>query len=661
MFTISTIVYRFLFYTSLSFLIGFVSINKSYGTTIETINPGSFIINMGITPQTIGNGLKPYGLIYELTVKHNVPVKWVIEPSKIKDGADFTYNGYDFKGGPYIIPAEYIDSTIASIIASWQTDFGVQGVYTTSVISVPVFETLTSFATVIIDTLSANQQIIKNYYNNAGIDSNAYSTGSPLNVNSCHDMWVNPHGDPTWATHSYLYDFVTVQKSYIWSQCHAVSNLEGCEDPSAPFLRLNYLTTEGLKCWKTTGTGAAYCGPSITETHGKNPLTPFTYFYPADPIMQFMDTMSGACANGSEKWFRPQSAGGWRTNTKRLITTSNGTAPDEGVLMVYGYAFDDSSNGRVMYTGGHDMTLSGNASEQVAAQRAFFNFILLAGEGKALLFSSYVIPVTYTAGVSQQVSVTVSSGVPSYAYAWTSSIGGTFDDPTAATTNYTPPLVSVITTDIIRCMVIDSCGRKNFLSEVVTIYPAPLPVNLLDFTAEQENNSVVLDWVTASEVNNDYFTINRSADGTEFIDLGIVSGNGTTSNTNSYSFKDHNPLTGVSYYRLQQTDFDGKSEIFKSVPFKMNKSELMAPQIIPNPFHDLFEAIFHCSKDGSVLIQLYDVLSNVVFSEEIQVQEGTNIYHFSKNEKLHPGLYILQMNNGTITTRIKIKCSSDNN
>ncbi|MDF1864968.1 MAG: hypothetical protein P1U70_09045, partial [Saprospiraceae bacterium] len=75
--------------------------------SMEVIPAGSYIINMGVQPQTEENALKPYGLIWELLQDHLVPIKWAINPGKIKDGVDFTYNNIDYKGGPFIVLAEY--------------------------------------------------------------------------------------------------------------------------------------------------------------------------------------------------------------------------------------------------------------------------------------------------------------------------------------------------------------------------------------------------------------------------------------------------------------------------------------------------------------------------------------------------------------------------
>ena len=71
----------------------------------ETFTSGAFIINMGVTPQTVANGLKPYGLIYDLIKNNDIPIKWVIGQGKVKDGIDFTYNGNSYRGGTFIICA----------------------------------------------------------------------------------------------------------------------------------------------------------------------------------------------------------------------------------------------------------------------------------------------------------------------------------------------------------------------------------------------------------------------------------------------------------------------------------------------------------------------------------------------------------------------------
>jgi hypothetical protein len=85
------------------------------------------------------------------------------------------------------------------------------------------------------------------------------------------------------------------------------------------------------------------------------------------------------------------------------------------------------------------------------------------------------------------------------------------------------------------------------------------PIELISFAAFPHSEGVQLEWITASELNNDYFTIERSQSGEGFEPVNTVRGAGTKSNQSKYSLLDSNPLAGTSYYRLKQTDFDGKS------------------------------------------------------------------------------------------------------
>lgn len=92
----------------------------------------------------------------------------------------------------------------------------------------------------------------------------------------------------------------------------------------------------------------------------------------------------------------------------------------------------------------------------------------------------------------------------------------------------------------------------------------PLPIKLVDFTASivREETAVLLDWQTESEVNNDFFTIERSSDGYNWLAIHKASGAGSSNSLLRYEHLDENPLSGISYYRLKQTDFDGEYEYF---------------------------------------------------------------------------------------------------
>ncbi len=97
----------------------------------------------------------------------------------------------------------------------------------------------------------------------------------------------------------------------------------------------------------------------------------------------------------------------------------------------------------------------------------------------------------------------------------------------------------------------------------------PLPIELLLFDARREGSEVRLDWSTATERDNDYFTVERSANGLDFADVLRVDGAGFSNTTLTYTDIDRWPLPGTSFYRLRQTDFDGASTVSNMVAVRM--------------------------------------------------------------------------------------------
>lgn len=111
---------------------------------------------------------------------------------------------------------------------------------------------------------------------------------------------------------------------------------------------------------------------------------------------------------------------------------------------------------------------------------------------------------------------------------------------------------------------------------------APLPVELLRFKVARAGSTAVLNWATATESDNDYFSIERSIDGVHFETLGQVKGAGNSSVEQRYAYTDRKPLGGLNYYRLRQTDFNGKTSYsaIESVQFDEQAATLT---LYPNP------------------------------------------------------------------------------
>lgn len=109
--------------------------------------------------------------------------------------------------------------------------------------------------------------------------------------------------------------------------------------------------------------------------------------------------------------------------------------------------------------------------------------------------------------------------------------------------------------------------------------PSALPINLESFSAEKKNNDVYLKWVTLSEQNNDYFSLEKSHDGKQWVEIATVLGAGFSHEITSYSYIDKNSsFEQDAYYRLTQVDFNGEYQIFDDYVQFVGKSE--NPKII---------------------------------------------------------------------------------
>jgi hypothetical protein len=426
--------------------------------TMETFPSGAFIVNVGVVPQTYNNGLKPYGLLYDLLKNHYVPVRWVINGSKLKDGDDFIYNGISYKGGPFIIPAAYRSAAVNARIAFWQSQ-GVVGTTTTSPITVPV---IARFGTAPVWTLdSQNGAIAESYLISAGIPSTAYNWLLPSQLTGCNDIFIMPHADPTWATHSNLLAWNRDKKGAIWAACHAVSVLESLKNPANLTQQMNFLTTTGL----------------INFGDHKDASPPYNYTLPANPFMQFMGTLDNAVLNGSEQVFLPLAGGSWRTTTSVAVfdptqldvpTFSSGPA----AIVAFGKAFGDNTRGNVLYEAAHDHDKTGPVAERIAAQRIMFNFSYTSANERAVVPIFGTIPDTIPAGTPTVLSLSLPPGnnIANYTIQWQSTCGGTFS-PSANQANVTfmPPSVPVATNCIITAIITDSCGRVFFESKTTVI------------------------------------------------------------------------------------------------------------------------------------------------------------------------------------------------
>lgn len=137
-----------------------------------------------------------------------------------------------------------------------------------------------------------------------------------------------------------------------------------------------------------------------------------------------------------------------------------------------------------------------------------------------------------------------------------------------------------------------------------------LPIELVDFTADVINDEVELRWTTASELNNEYFTVERSSSGEIFASIGKVNGRGTTTQAHSYDLLDPHPLNGRSYYRLKQTDFDGTFSYSKIISINYEGPTTAVLNVYPNPSNgtELTIELGGLGETNTVPVVMYDHL-----------------------------------------------------
>ena len=187
---------------------------------------------------------------------------------------------------------------------------------------------------------------------------------------------------------------------------------------------------------------------------------------------------------------------------------------------------------------------------------------------------------------------------------------------------------------------------------ITITYISTLPVELLNFNASCNKELIDIQWVTTSESNNDFFTIEKSKNGIEFIFVGNVNGAGNSNQMLHYSYFDNDPYSGVSYYRLKQTDFDGKFKYSKLVMVEHYESDNPSLTIFPNPNSGENISIqMFIYADEEILLQIFDINSFNKYSEIFAPKEnGRKVLTFSPAEKLPPGMYIISASSQRFAT-----------
>lgn len=199
------------------------------------------------------------------------------------------------------------------------------------------------------------------------------------------------------------------------------------------------------------------------------------------------------------------------------------------------------------------------------------------------------------------------------------------------------------TTYTYRVYAINALGQSGFSNQeqVTTV----IPVELTSFVASASERDIFINWVTATELNNQGFDIQRKLDG-DWEKIAFVEGNGTTTEESAYSFVDkftYKSFKGIITYRLKQVDFDGTYEYSPEVEVDVDftPKEYTLYQNYPNPFNPATTIKYSLPFDSKVRIVVYSILGEMldVVVDEIK-EAGYHDYNWNAGSHFASGVYL---------------------
>ena len=174
----------------------------------------------------------------------------------------------------------------------------------------------------------------------------------------------------------------------------------------------------------------------------------------------------------------------------------------------------------------------------------------------------------------------------------------------------------------------------------------PLPVDLISLEAESQDQAINISWITGSETNSNYFELQRSINGVDWVGVSKVAAAGHSTTTQYYRYLDDKLASGLYYYRLKQVDLDDSFE-FSTVVSASIKNPALGIQLYPNPIGadlNLSVPAKH-QQAGAYQIEVFDLLGTLLLRREVEVITGDN-YFLVPTASVPKGVYILKVSSG---------------
>ncbi|MFH1005723.1 MAG: T9SS type A sorting domain-containing protein [Bacteroidota bacterium] len=170
----------------------------------------------------------------------------------------------------------------------------------------------------------------------------------------------------------------------------------------------------------------------------------------------------------------------------------------------------------------------------------------------------------------------------------------------------------------------------------------PLPIELLSFTADCEKTNMKLKWQTASEINNDYFVIEKSTDAKTWMPIDTIGGMGNSNTLINYSYTDNDMIYNIYYYRLKQMDYNGVFTYSSIVQSGCIEDIIEIINIYPNPAQEHFDFVVCAAEEKEIYIIIVDVLGQLVFKSTETITKGLSEISIPVF-KLSPATYCLSV------------------
>lgn len=198
---------------------------------------------------------------------------------------------------------------------------------------------------------------------------------------------------------------------------------------------------------------------------------------------------------------------------------------------------------------------------------------------------------------------------------------------------------------------VEAVGNIFFdISNVNFTIAAAIPVELASFTATSIDEGVLLNWITATEINNAGFTIERGIDGENFSEIGFVGGKGTTTEPTVYSYLDNSAKQGTYYYRLKQTDYDGTFKYLDVVNVSVDlPTKFALGQNYPNPLNPSTVISWQSPVSSYQTLKIYDILGNEVATLVDEYREAGSYYVEFDASDLPSGIYYYKLTAGSFS------------